>query len=137
MAARKPLVLNRTGGVVEELPAGDTLSAAASMTVRVGSATADTALKVWVGTATSTAAGLATATIPTGYFTTVTMAFAGVTRANVTATGFGGAEITALTTTSVTAQAWESKTTAVVVGGSVEGLEASSGVTVNLLVLGT
>lgn len=89
-----------------------------------GTATVDGITKIWVAEVTNTATGTQTITIPTN------VAFSAI--AAITLTAKGGTDltnapiamVTSNTTTAITIRVLESKTTAILVGGTTEGLEA-------------
>lgn len=92
----------------------------------------------YVTSGTTDSSGTVTFTIPAGTFATVTAAVPAVVRNTSTPSAFAWAFVRSQTATSVVVQVAESKTTGVLIGGTIEGAEAApAGVTVTLVVYGT
>lgn len=128
----KKLVLSDDSTVVQAVP-----DAASAIEYRTGTGTAVSNVKIWTASTLTTAAGLATFTPPSNYFTTIHAVRADVLRNVTAATDFAFAFVKTVTTTAIVVQVAESKTTTIVVGGSSEGLEPSGiGITVYLVVYG-
>lgn len=94
--------------------------------------------KRYCDTGVTTSAGLVTFTLPAGYFTAVHHVAATVVRNTSAPASFGFAFVVSQSSTSVTVQAAESKTTTVLLlNTAVEGIEASAaGITVTIAVFG-
>lgn len=95
-------------------------------------ASAGLALKVYTDVGTTNASGGVTFTLPVGYFTTVLSATATVVRGTTDPVGAAFAMLRNYSTTQAQVQVFESKTSGVLLGGVVEGLEATT--TAGLLV---
>jgi hypothetical protein len=106
------------------------------VTYRTTAATGLT-MKVFTTSATSDATGGVTIGLPVGYFTTVHYVDAVCVRDSASPTVATFAMLRSFTTTSVSVQCFESKTTGVLLGGSIEGLElATAALMVQLMVIG-
>ncbi len=94
-------------------------------------------LKVWSGVGTTSATGEVTFTLPTSYFAEVHTAQATVFRNTTNITEYAFAFVRSLSTTSLVVRVGESKTTGVLIGGTIEGAEATgAGITVHASVFG-
>lgn len=108
---------------------------AADFPYAYGSAT-PLAGKELVLTGTTNSSGQVTFTLPT-YFTTVHGAWPTVVRNSASPANACFPQVMTLSTTSVLVQVFESKNTGVLIGGVIEGLEASgAGITVTVSVKG-
>lgn len=93
--------------------------------------------RLFTDAATTNATGQVTFTLPPNYFTTVTMAYPAVVRDTTAPASATFAMLRSISPTAVVAQCFESKTTGVLIGGTIEGLEASgAGIQVLLTVTG-
>lgn len=93
--------------------------------------------KTWSGEQSTNASGIATFALPAGYFTTVHVAHATPLRNTAAPGSFCFGFVVSRSATSVVVQVAESKQTGVLVGGVIEGLEASpAGIAVMLTVHG-
>lgn len=113
-------------------------TAGSNATFRNG-ATPGLMLKVYTDTAVTNASGAVTFTLPAGYFTSVFSADATAVRDTNNPVSATFAQVRAFSTTSVSVQCFESRTTGVLLlNTNVEGLEAGStaGITVQLVTLG-
>ncbi len=90
------------------------------------------------GAGTTNATGGVTFTLPSNYFTVVYGAVATAVRNSADPTMATFAMVRSWSSTSVVVQVFESKTSGVLLGGIIEGLEASgAGIPVQLMVFGT
>lgn len=97
----------------------------------------DQALRIWTYNGASSATGALTITIPAGAYTTVLNVCATCVRDTNNPQFATFAMVRSFTNTSVVIQCFESKTTGVLLGGSIEGLElATSSLMVNVTVFG-
>lgn len=100
-------------------------------------ATANLLLKVYTATGASAANGGYTFTLPAGYFTTIYNASASVVRDSLDPAYATFAMVRSISTTSVVVHTFESKTTGVLLGGTIEGLEScGGGQNIQLMVFG-
>lgn len=100
-------------------------------------AISDVALRVWNFSGTTSTAGALTVTIPAGAFTTVLGVCATAVRNTTDPTQACFALVRSYSATQVVVQVFESKTSGVLIGGVVEGLEATgSAVAVLVTVFG-
>lgn len=94
-------------------------------------------MKVHTDMQTSNATGAYTFGLPTGYFTTINSVQVSCLRNTADPTLAAFAMVRSFTTSSVIVQCFESKTTGVLLGGSIEGLElATTALNIQLLVIG-
>lgn len=96
-------------------------------------AISDVALRVWCFSGTTSATGALTVTIPAGAFTTVLGVSATPVRNTADPTLGCFALVRSYTNTQIVIQVFESKTTGILLGGSVEGLELTATATPILL----
>lgn len=95
------------------------------------------ARKTWTDVALTNSSGAVTFTLPSAYLFTITYAGASVVRDSAAPASATFAMVRSVSATSVIVQVFESKTTGILVGGTVEGLEpAGAGVQVLLHVTG-
>lgn len=100
--------------------------------------TGSQAMKFHIANGTTSATGALTVTIPAGVFTTVLAVVANPLRNTTDPTTACFAVVRSFSATQVVIQVFESKSTGVLLGGNVEGLEATSTATVvSVLVVGT
>lgn len=93
--------------------------------------------RTYSASATTNASGAVTFTLPAGYFTTIAGAVPTVVRDTSAPAQAAFAMLRSVTTTGISVQCFESKTTGVLIGGTVEGLEAAgAGLQVLLTVTG-
>lgn len=100
-------------------------------------ATPGLAMKVYAVTAASSASGQLSLTLPAGYFTTVYGVCPTVVRDTNAPASATFAAVRTFSNTAIVIQCFESKSTGVVLGGNVEGLEAcATAITINVVVFG-
>lgn len=93
--------------------------------------------KIYTDSKTSDTTGAISFGLPTGYFTTINYVSAVCVRDTVTPGLATFALVRSHTTSSVTVQCFESRTSGILIGGTAEGLElATVALTVQLLVIG-
>lgn len=99
--------------------------------------TGDLNLKVYATTENTNATGALTVTLPAGYFTTVYGCTPTPIRDTNNPASGTFAMIRTISNTTITIQCFESKNTGVLLGGTIEGLEATPAVIpVNVIVFG-